>query len=153
MKEEAIFRPLSSARERTLQLIESISEEYWDEIPSGFRNNIRWNVGHILTVHEFFAFGPGSKHLPESYPTFFNKDTKPADWVSTPPSKAELLGYLKEQPSRVENALQGKLANPLRNSFLGMETVGELLVFSSFHEGMHVGVINALAKVVTRASK
>ncbi|MEH7266144.1 DinB family protein, partial [Priestia megaterium] len=99
MKEEIIFNQSETVRSITVELLESIPESDWDVIPKGFRNNIRWNAGHILTIQDWFAnsFRSLSENLPNKYWDYFAKDTSPADWTDDPPSKEVLLKLLKEQ--------------------------------------------------------
>ncbi|MBU3568870.1 DinB family protein [Priestia aryabhattai] len=151
MKEEIIFKQLESVRSITMELLESIPESEWDVIPKGFRNNIRWNAGHILTIQDFFtnSFRSLSEHLPEKYWAYFGKDTSPADWTEKPPSKEVLLKLLKEQPASIHTRCEGKLDQKLDKPFKGAETLGELLLIGNFHDGMHTGVINAQRKIIS----
>ncbi|MBH8605493.1 DinB family protein [Thermoactinomyces sp. CICC 10522] len=41
-------------RGRLQQFLEATSENVADQMPQGFNNTIRWNVGHILTVADTF---------------------------------------------------------------------------------------------------
>ncbi|MFP7159443.1 DinB family protein [Priestia aryabhattai] len=151
MNEEIIFKQLKTVREVTVKLLESIPESDWDVIPEGFKNNIRWNAGHILTIQDLLAnsFHSVSKNLLNKYLAYFAKDTSPADWIEQPPTKEELLKLLKEQPAWIRTECEGKLDQKLDKPFRGIETLGELLLFSSFHDGLHTGVIHAQSKVVS----
>jgi DinB superfamily len=151
MKEENIFKQLETVRSVTVELLESIPESNWDVIPEGFRNNIRWNAGHILTIQDLLAndFRSISENLPDKYLAYFSKDTSPSNWTEQPPSKEELLKLLKEQSAWIRTACEGKLEQKLDKPFRGFETLGELLLFGSFHDGMHTGIINAQNKIVS----
>lgn len=72
-----------SVRQLALHQIQSIPEEFFDKQPPQFSNTIRWNVGHIAFCLDYFlSLGlPYTSSLPESYATFFNTGTKPADWT------------------------------------------------------------------------
>ncbi|AEP87498.1 DinB family protein [Bacillus spizizenii] len=151
MREENIFKQLETVRNITVELLETIHETKWDAIPEGFRNNIRWNAGHILTIQELFAngFHSISKNLPGRYLDYFSKDTSPANWGEQAPSKEELLRLLKDQSAWIRTACEGNLEQKLDKPFRGFETFGELLLFGSFHEGLHTGIINAQDKIVS----
>ncbi|MFC0610870.1 DinB family protein [Scopulibacillus daqui] len=151
MNEESVFKQLDIVRAATAGLLESIPESDWDVIPKGFRNNIRWNAGHILTIQDLFANGLRSmtQNLPGNYLAYFAKDTSPADWNEQPPSKEELIKFLKDQPGWIREVCKGKLDQKLDKPFKGFETIGELLTFSVYHEGLHDGVINTQSKIVS----
>ncbi|MFC7395406.1 DinB family protein [Scopulibacillus cellulosilyticus] len=150
MQEEIVFKQLETVRNSTLDLLESIPESDWDVIPQGFRNNIRWNAGHIVTILDLFASGLRSisPNLPERYLAYFAKDTSPADWTDQPPAKEEIIQLLKEQPGWIRTACEGKLDEKLPKPFKGFETIGEVLSFGIFHDGLHTGIINAQSKVI-----
>ena len=143
-------------RSLTLSALNSASEEAADIIPNGFHNNIRWNMGHILVTQDFFMYGPSCPHLPASYPALFAPGTKPANWEGDIPSLATLAAQLEEQKTRIQEEFAGRLDEKLPQPFqLGkkgtMNTVGELLTFSLFHEGMHMNTFSLLNKVISAA--
>ena len=67
---EAIFNQLDFARGGTLKSVENVTEQEADIIPEGFANSIRWNLGHIYTVHEQFAFATAGER------PVFRKDSR-----------------------------------------------------------------------------
>ncbi|TGU73097.1 DinB family protein, partial [Mesorhizobium sp. M00.F.Ca.ET.186.01.1.1] len=101
--------------------------------------------------------GPGEMKCPPAYAALFSPGTKPADWQGDVPSMEELAAQLKEQHARVKEQLQTKLNDPLPKPFqLGdkgvMNTYGEMMVFTLFHEGMHIGTISALRKAIAHSN-
>jgi hypothetical protein len=46
-RHEVLFNQLESYRSYILGVLENVSGEEADEIPKGFNNKIRWNLGHI----------------------------------------------------------------------------------------------------------
>lgn len=54
--ESHLFKQMDFVRGQTLKLMEGVTEEQADVIPEGFRNSIRWNLGHIYVVTERIAF-------------------------------------------------------------------------------------------------
>lgn len=155
MSDESILKHAGIFRSLTLKLLESIPESQADIIPAGFHNNIRWNFGHIFTVQEYlvFHFATGEAKLPEGFAGWFNKGTSPADWTTTPPTLAELAGYLKEQTGRIQQTFTGRLGEKAAKPFIlreGMqfETIGEIINFTLYHEGLHVGGIKGIQRAI-----
>lgn len=148
--EKVIFNQLARTRTRTLQLLDAVTEDAADVIPSGFNNSVRWQLGHILTVQERYA----SKliglpmDLPESYTKLFENGTKPADWDVTPPSLQVLKEELSKQTGRTQQKLDGKLETKLDEPIRGMETLGDIMANMIHHEGVHIGSISALQKAI-----
>ncbi|MGN7470064.1 DinB family protein [Brevibacillus sp. SAFN-007a] len=139
-----------------LESVSKTTEEEADIVPTGFRNNIRWNVGHIFLTQGYLLFGPTGVECPQSYAALFSPGTKPADWQGDIPSLETLHAQLTEQHARIKERLQGRLNEPLPKPFeLGdkgvMHTYGEMMVFTLFHEGMHFSAISSLRKAIAAA--
>lgn len=82
----------------------------------------------------------------------FKSGTRPSEWTTTPPSKAELVDLLKQQLNDLNELMAPKaeerLAQPLKFSIFNLETVGEVLGFAVIHESMHSAIISDLVKVI-----
>jgi len=158
MTEEMLFNQMHILRTLTCQAVSDVSEAQAEQIPAGFRNNIRWNLGHILVIQEFLLFRLCGEALAlsDDYFRMFGRGTSPADWPLERPSIAELCSLLEDQTERVRTTFSGRLGEPARRPFVwraGVElkTIGEILSFSLIHEGMHQGSISALKRVTEKA--
>lgn len=150
MDHTILLETVKFARGATLSVVGDVSETEADAIPNGFRNNIRWHLGHIYVVQENMMFGLSKLHrtLPEGYLDWFNRGTSPADWKTPPVSLDVLKEALRTQTDRIVETFHDKLDQPLVQPFelpgLVVTKVGELLNFSVFHEGQHMGIIKGL---------
>lgn len=142
---------MNTIRNITLQSIQRIPENVADIVPAGFNNNIRWNFGHIAFIQERLvidALGEEMK-VPKEFETFFNAGTKPADWTPQPPTFEEIASVLADQSRRIKELLAGRLEDKLPTPFtnragITFYTAGETLLFSFFHEGMHLETIKRI---------
>lgn len=132
--------------------LKNLDEEQLDIQPSGFSNTIHWHVGHMLTVNELglFDFPNNSEHLPQRYESLFAPGTKPADWPNDVPSVSELSEQLTNQLDRIKQIPVEKFEEKLPESMWGATTYGELAAVAAFHEGHHIGQINAMKKLLTK---
>lgn len=148
--ESIIFNQIEYSRKRTLDVASQVSEQQADIVPKGFNNSIRWNLGHILTIQERLAFEliKEKPALDQDLMGLFMKDTKPSDWQSAPPDLPTLFELLKDQPRRLQERLQGRLAEPLITPFRGVTRLDELLILTIGHEGLHAGYIMAQKRAV-----
>ncbi|MYL70690.1 DinB family protein [Halobacillus litoralis] len=146
MNEEQLFKQISLVRQATLKQLESVTEAQADEQPEGFRNTIRWNIGHIYVVQNSLLAKFGGKPVatPSRYIELFAPGTKPADWEGDIPSLDELKQELEEQPLKLKEVLSGQLDDEAAQPFLSLPTVGEILNFTIYHEGVHTGTVKAL---------
>jgi uncharacterized damage-inducible protein DinB len=147
---EAFYKQFEMARSRFLKRVQDLNPEIVDIQPKGFNNNIHWQVGHVLTVAEQFFFGYPTKstNLPANYKEFFGSGTKPQDWTDDVPSFSVLVKQLEEQFERVNKIPPSQLAEKLEKPFIGCETFGEIAGFGVFHEGLHLGQIQTLARLI-----
>ncbi|MBO0589338.1 DinB family protein [Sporosarcina sp. E16_8] len=154
--EQTIMRHMETVRGITNQTIMKNPEEIADLIPIGFNNNIRWNFGHIAFVQEKLVFGllGEEMNIPENYERLFSAGTKPAEWKETPPSFTEITGILTEQETRIKEFLQGRLHENLPTPFtnrggITFYTVGEIFLFSFYHEALHIATIKRLYQSIS----
>ena len=136
--------------------LQGVTEGDFDKQPEGFKNTIRWNVGHMIywmDKYSTLSFGSPST-IPDSYDTLFNSGTKPLDWTFAPPSKEELVQMLTAQLSRLSELtpemLGEKLSTPNVLGPFQFNTAGELFNFALIHEAIHLGTISSQLKVLSR---
>lgn len=153
--DEVVFKQLEFVRSLTMKAIEGLSEQELDIIPKGFNNHIRWNLGHIYFVQEKLAFqiSGGVVQMPDHFPKLFGGGTKPADWQEESPTLEQLFGMLDKQPSRIREAFQTRLDEPILKPFttgsgITMNTIGECLNFTLYHEGLHYQAITTLKRFI-----
>lgn len=153
MNEENIFKQINLVRQNTLNEMQELSEEEADQMPEGFRNTIRWNLGHIYTVQNALLskFGGKEVDMPSPYLELFAPGTKPADWKGDIPTLGAMKEKLENQPEQLKKALAGQLDEEAVESFKSLSTVGEILTFTMYHEGMHVGAIQSIKKANSAA--
>ncbi|MDQ0243527.1 hypothetical protein J2S09_001072 [Bacillus fengqiuensis] len=154
--EQTIIHHMETVRKITERTMEKMPEEISDIIPDGFNNNIRWNFGHIAFVQEKLVFGLLGKEmgLPENYEQLFGAGTKPTEWEETPPSFAEIAMILTEQKTRIKDFIQGRLHEKLPTPFTNRSgikfyTVGEVFLFSFYHEALHIETIKRLYQSIS----
>jgi uncharacterized damage-inducible protein DinB len=153
MKEEMLFQQMEFIRERTIAALDATTEELADVMPNGFRNSIRWNLGHIFIaqenlLHRFIGEEPG---LPEHFLELFQFNTNPTIWEHTPPSLTELRDLLVEQPNKMKDKFTGRLDEVGKKPFnltdkVQFTTLGEVLSFTNWHEGLHQGTITTIKR-------
>ncbi|WP_028608778.1 DinB family protein [Paenibacillus harenae] len=147
--EHYLFVQLAFVRGQTLKAANGITEENADRIPDGFRNSLRWQLGHIYVVLERFAFQAAGlpQQLPGGFKERFEYGTSP---LTTPaavpvPTLDELKLLLGEQPARIQGALADRLQQKVEpyttSAGLTLGTPEQFLSFALYHEGMHNSAI------------
>ncbi|KIL37299.1 hypothetical protein SD71_00960 [Cohnella kolymensis] len=154
MSENAMISTLNTLRRMIIGRIEAMDEALFDVQPPQFNNTIRWNIGHIVTVQDGLVMKKvtGTPKLNENFVAMFKSGTRPSEWTTTPPSKAELLDLLKKQLNDLNELVapraDERLAEPLVFGPFNLATVGDVVGFAVIHESMHSAIINSLLKVI-----
>lgn len=126
------------------------------QIPVGYRNNIFWNIAHVLVTQQLLTYN--RSNLPMIVPKYiiekFRKGTVP-DGRATQEEMNEISSYLF---STIELTRVDYEANVFKtydqfttDSKSEIRSVNDALVFNLFHEGMHLGIILSLRKAIANA--
>ncbi|WP_235816544.1 DinB family protein [Bacillus massilinigeriensis] len=135
-------------RKNTISYVKDLSENVLKIVPLGLNNHIKWNLGHIYVISEKFCFTLTREEtkLPANFNKLFDPGTSPSHWEIDPHEKNELIYLLNEQISRIESVLSGRMEEKIKQPYttstgLELVTIGELISFCLYHEGMHFGAI------------
>ncbi|MBI1319859.1 MAG: DinB family protein [Candidatus Hydrogenedens sp.] len=145
------FKTLRLQRQLIHKLVSSFSQEELFTILPYRRNNIAWNLGHIVTIEQALTYGLSGAawNLPDHYRAWYLRDTSPADWTGEP-DVPRLLDELMTLPDKTEADYHADaFANykPITTSTGAyLDTVETAIGFNNFHEGMHTGFIMAIQK-------
>lgn len=155
--EQTIFKHMETIRELTLKVFDRIPEEVMDVVPVGFNNSIRWNLGHIAFIQDRLVYQVAGESigLPDSFEEFFKAGTKPSDWIGQPPSLSEIKNALVSQPARIKETQLGHIDEGLPEPFtnrmgITFQTKGETLLFTFYHEAMHMETIKYIYRAILR---
>lgn len=139
-------------------LIDSISDlsvDQLNEVPSEFNNNIIWNLGHLIATQQGVCYKrAGVKPaVDEKYIVLYKSGTKPDQYIND--NQAETIKkLLLTTLDLLETDYQNNVfANyPLWATRYGVElsNIENALQFLLFHEGLHLGSIIALKKLVKK---
>ncbi|USB31692.1 DinB family protein [Paenibacillus sp. YPG26] len=150
-----LFDQLKFVRGATINQVKAMSEDEARTVPRGLNNNILWNLGHILLVHEKFSTVITNEkvELPLHFTEMFAPGTKPDNWGTQVPDLEEILLLLSQQIERIEQTLGNRLDEEIRppkvtSSGLKISTVKECLSFCLYHEGMHFAAIKAIKQLL-----
>lgn len=146
---ELLKNQLARTRSVLLKQTEGLAPEVLSFIPDGLRNNIHWQLGHILVTAELF-FLP-EKKFTNQYWSFFGAGTQPADWTEDVPSAEVLLANLAEQAKTLQQLEFPNLETRFEEPKLGNHTVSEFLAMGAYHESMHVGQIHTMKRIAEAA--
>lgn len=146
---------IRTTRNWLIDLIKDLSLEEINKVPEGFNNNIIWNVGHVIAAQQGICYKRANLPLriEEKYFLEYKPETKPGDPV-TADEVHKIRDLLFSTLDQLEKDYDEKIFSnytPWSTRF-GVEiaSIDDALAFLPFHEGLHVGYVMALRKVVRR---
>jgi hypothetical protein len=143
---------LRKIRQLAFAMTEQLTAEMLNKIPEGFNNNILWNLGHMVAAQEGICYRRCG--MPLNVPDHFFERYKPGSKPENDANAAEIAlvrGLLVSSLDKLEaDYAAGKLVMTPWTTRYGVEinTIEDGINFLQFHEGLHIGVISALTKLV-----
>ena len=144
---------IRATRKHLLQLIEGLSTEQLNQVPAGFNNNIIWNVAHLISAEQGICYTrAGIPFIVEDkHYTPYRPDTKPTRFIDSV-EVDEIKELLLTTIDQLETNYQNKTFTtyPLWTSRYGVPitSIEDAINFLPFHDGMHIGYVMALKRLV-----
>ena len=148
---------LKQTRKNIRELIAGLPDAALLHIPAKHRNNLLWNIGHVVVVQQLLCYR--SLGLPiavdEIFVNSFKKDSSPAGWQTTPDIKfvKEMLIATAEKFGEDYRAglFRSRFKFPVKLKMVYGITLAnrdEAILFNNTHEAMHLGIMMSLKKHV-----
>lgn len=149
----AIFNTWETSRKIYLDYLNKYSIEQLNKIPTGFNNNLIWNIGHIIVAQQSLVYRLSGLDMYVSTDLFdlYKSGTKPTG-QTTQAEIDELKKLLMDQIEKTKLDLnEGKFTSfteRLTGTGFLLSNLNDALVFNNYHEGMHLGVMMSIRKFV-----
>lgn len=148
-----LFDTLNFSRTRITELTDGLTVEQLNTIPKGLNTNIVWNMGHILASQQLFMYKRTG--LPFTIKTDVIEKFKSGTQAKTDATTEE-IEYLKSVLFEVLEQVQSDFDNGKFKQFdsfvtkrgVEINTIKDALSFHTFHEGVHLGWIWTIRKLV-----
>jgi len=147
------FEVLKKSRELVLKVIDGLSIEQLHKTPGGYKNNIAWNVAHLVVTQQLLHYKLSglnclaSDELIEKY----KKGTVPTE-TFTEEELEEVKELLIGLPDTLKEDYEAGIfvdynSYETSTGFV-LDSIDTAIAFNNLHEGIHLGVIMALKKLV-----
>ena len=147
------FDILKKSRSITLKVIKKLTLEQIHTIPDGFKHNIAWNVAHLVVTQQLLHYKLSGLNClcPSDLIKAHTKGTFPTK-IFTQEEFDEVLDLFISLPTTLEenyNTGVFKKYNEYQTStgFI-LDSIDTAILFNNYHEGLHLGIIMALKKLV-----
>lgn len=152
---DKVLEIIRASRKALLSLVEDLTTEQLNKIPTGFNNNLAWQMGHLIVSQQLLCYKLSNNELvidPNLVEKYKN-GSKPENFIS-----AEEITQLKHDLLGVVDQLESDLATDKFNNYfpytistykgLKLESVQDALKFIASHDGLHYGCSLMMKKLV-----
>jgi hypothetical protein len=145
------FDITATSRKMVSQFLENHTLEQLNKIPEGFKNNLIWNIAHIVVTQQLLVYKLSglpmmiSDELVEKY----RKGTKP-EYNVTQAEVDEIKSLLLKTIDQTKEDFDNKIflnydEYPTSTGFV-LNSAKDAMVFNNFHEGLHIGIMMGIRK-------
>lgn len=150
-----LSRPIKSLkiyREYLLGSLADVTQEQAEHIPKEFRNNIRWNLGHMYVDAYLWIFSltGESDETITKWNSWFGYGTTPNDFTEETPTFEELKDLLIFQMEDLQNRYGNQLSQSYPpTKYEGYTTIEDVLMRIAFHDGVHFQTVVHLKRFLS----
>ncbi|MFD2530273.1 MULTISPECIES: DinB family protein [Polaribacter] len=145
------FDVLRKSRDLVIKELEGLTLEQIHVIPAGFKNNIAWNVAHLVVTQQLLHYKMSGLNClcPDDLITDFKKGTVPTKQF-TEEEFEEVKELLIGLPDTLEEDFEAGIFKefteyPTSTGFV-LSSIENAIAFNNFHEGIHYGIIRSIKK-------
>jgi len=150
---DKIFETAIFNRKTLVHFLNEMSHEELTKIPENFNNSIFWNIAHILVTQQLLIYKLSG--LPLNIDNNLVKKYTKGSKATTDISKEEVT-YVKNNLLETvlktqEDYNKGIFKNYTKYDTsvnISLNNIDDSLKFMAFHDGIHLGIILSLKKVV-----
>lgn len=147
------FEVARQTRKNTLYFLDGLDEDRINTIPEGFKNNIAWNLGHILITFQILVYKNAGleMNLPIEWIDRYKKGSFPAERIKFDEFEAIKEMFVPLIDKAEEDYEKGIFThyNSYPTSYgIALNRVEDVFQFIYAHEAFHWGVIVAMKKLV-----
>ena len=145
------FDVLRKSRELVLKELEGLTMEQIHKIPEGFKNNIAWNVAHLVVTQQLLHYKMSDLNplCPDQLIDAHKKGTSPTKNF-TEEEFDEVKELLIGLPDTLQEDFEAGIFKtfneyPTSTGFV-LSSIETAIAFNNFHEGIHYGIIRSIKK-------
>lgn len=149
------FDVLEKTRKAVLAAINDLSLDQINTIPPGFNNNIAWNFAHLVITEQVlcYRFSGLECYVSEESINNYKKGTAPDPEVKMKENELqqykELFIHNIERLKKDYSQGRFKEYNTYTTSMdITLASIEDAIAFNNMHEGIHLGTIRTLLKLV-----
>jgi hypothetical protein len=147
------FNITGTSRKVLSQFLQNYTLDQLNTIPDGFKNNIIWNIGHVIVVQQMLIYKLSglpmlvSDQMVEQY----KRGTKPEADVTQEEVdliRSLLFKTIDKTETDFNNGIFKDYQEFTAISGFTMTNVQDAISFNNYHEALHTGIIMGIRKFI-----
>jgi hypothetical protein len=148
------IQTIRNTRQSLLGLIKELTLDELNRVPQGFNNNIIWNLGHLVAAQQGVCYKRAgvAMRIDDSFYLLYKPESKPERFIGQEEAddiKSLFFSTLDQLEADLQNDVFGDYPAWVTRYGVPINSLDEAINFLPFHEGLHMGYIMALRRVVT----
>ena len=148
---------LRQTRQSLVAVTDGLAPDARLAVPDGFSNHALWNLGHLVVTERLLCYGLAGLPLgvPDAWVAAFRKGSAPEPGVAAvpyPDLRAAALELPEQTAADVEAGRFESFREYRTTPGVVLASVADAVRFNLYHEGLHLGTVLALRKLVGRSS-
>lgn len=144
---------LKNPRKLILEILKDYTIEQLNKIPEGFNNNIIWNLGHMIASQQGLCYKRAGLEavVSEDFFNTYKSGSKPERSISQEEYdelKELFFTTLDKLEDDYKAGIFGNYTPVMTRYNVEISSVDEAIGFLPFHDGLHIGYIMSLKKLV-----
>ncbi len=148
-----LFETAVFTRKSLLGILDAMSVEQMLRIPEPHRNSVFWNVAHLMVTQQllFYRLSGLPLRIEEGWVERYGKGSSASEQVSAQDIdfvRKNIVSLCEQAQQDFEKGLFKSYKPYMTSTGIELTSLEEALEFSAFHDGIHLGVVLSLKKLV-----
>jgi len=150
---EKLFETALFTRVSLLKILESKTYEELVHIPKNFNNSIFWNVAHLLVTQQLLCYKMSGLDIKIDQDMVGKYGKGAIAITEVEPSDIEyvkdnLVAAMAQTKEDYYNGLFTNFTPYMTSTGIELKNIEDAAGFSAFHDGIHLGIVLSLLKIV-----
>jgi hypothetical protein len=150
---EQTFELNRTCRKLIAPFLEEHTLDQLNTIPEGFSNNLFWNIAHVVVTQQLLIYKLSGLNMlvSDELVDKYKKGTKPehiATQADVDEIKQLLFDLIDQTQADYGSGVFTQFTEYPTSSGFVLKNVKDAMAYNNFHEGLHLGIIMSLKKLV-----
>ena len=148
-----LFETAVFTRKSLLGILDAMSVEQMLRIPEPHRNSVFWNVAHLMVTQQLLLYRLSGfpLHIEEGWVERYGKGSTASEQVPAQDIdfvRKNIVSLCEQAQQDFEKGLFKSYKPYMTSTGIELTSLEEALEFSAFHDGIHLGIVLSLKKLV-----